>query len=1011
LLSIWVETCLTYNRRSKGESVRVKEAIAISATITAEPLKEFVGFWLSKIGLDADLRFAPYNQVFQSLLDSQGVVASNKAGINVLLVRLEDWGQFANSEQTENQRAHFEKLATEFASALEVAANRTSVPFVVIFCPPSAGFASALGRMELLNEIENGLKAALNGKSSIRVITSCEFLAFYGHQDYYDASGDRLGRVPYKRPFFAALGNYIVRTFHSYKRPPAKVVILDCDDTLWDGVCGERGPSGIVLDEPHLHLQRFMKAQKERGVLLCIVSKNSPEDVEAVFERRAEMPLRRNDFVASRVNWELKSANIHSLAKELQLGLDSFVFVDNNPAETAEVKANCPGVITIALPSSADEIPVFLNHVWAFDKATVTSEDRKRTQMYENNRLRNELQSKATSYADFLANLELVIDVGEVASDDVARAAQLTQRTNQFNLMTRRRTEVEVREMLDRGTHMLKVSVRDRFGDYGLVGIVTHTKKDRGLLVEDFLLSCRVLGKGVEHAMLARLGQIASAQGLEFVEIEYVATAKNQPAHNFLASFDQAYREPTQSGFICQFPSAYANQITFRPASGAPSSESEATESGSVSEGASSRPSGIAPIDYEWVALNSIDCGGVLKTLDETPRTLNSKPSSAVPRTDLERSIVGIWEKVLKISPVGIHDNYFDLGGDSLAAVRIFVQLEAVYNQQFPLVTLFEAPTVAKLAAVIQDDGWKPHWESLVPIKTSGSRPPFYCVHGVGGNILEFMDLSRYMHPEQPLYGVQSIGLKGDRERPNLTVQEMAAHYIQEVQEFQPKGPYYLGGSSFGGLVAYEMARQLTFAGQEVRLVALFDTHGPGYPKFVGARTLVKKKIDRLKYRVQLHWSNYRSTEPNQRLNYIWTKAQRWKKAIAFRMGQRVKNTYQSAHIRIQESFFPKAIRQVKETGHWAAADYVPGEYCGRVTLFRATEQPPGVVPDRMLGWASLVKGGLEIYDTPGHHGTLTRDPRARALAQQLEDTLMKAQSSSNGACIKHEIVAEAHLV
>ncbi len=981
---------------SKGKPSRVSETIAISATFTAEPLQEFITFWLAKAGLEAEVRFAPYNQVFQSLMDSQGLVASNRAGMNVLLVRFEDWDQFAGSDQVEGERARFERLAKEFASALEAVASRATVPFSVFFCPPSAAWASHLERIELLNEIESGLKTILNGKSGIALVTSREFLEFCGQQDYYDASADRLGRIPYKRPCFVALGNYIVRIFHGHKRPPAKVILLDCDDTLWDGVCGERGPSGIVLDEPRRHLQRFMKAQQERGMLLCMVSKNSPEDVEAVFEMRPDMPLRRSDFVASRVNWELKSSNIHSIAKELQLGLDSFVFVDNNPAETAEVKANCPGVVTITLPSVADEIPAFLGHVWAFDKATVTSEDRKRTQMYEGNRLRNELQTKAASYVDFLAGLDLVIDIAEVAYADLARAAQLTQRTNQFNLMTRRRTEAEVRDMLEHGpSRILKVSVRDRFGDYGLVGLITHKKKDRALLVEDFLLSCRVLGKGVEHAMLARLGQLACAEGLEWVEIEYIATAKNQPAYNFLAGFDPVYRQPAQNGFVCQFPSAYASEITFKPANEAPPSDSEAMETGLAKPGATDRGVAVEPIDYEWIALNSMDTSRVLQVLDEMPTGLDGAQPAAPPRTDLERCIAGIWEKVLKVSSVGIHDNYFDLGGDSLAAVQIFVQLEAICNQQLPLVTLFEAPTIAQLATLIQDAGWKPHWESLVPIKASGSRAPFYCVHGVGGNILEFMDLSRYMHVEQPLYGIQAIGLKGDREQPNLTVQDMAAHYIREIQEFQPKGPYYLGGSSFGGLVAYEMARQLSAAGQEVRLLALFDTHGPGYPKFLGARTSIKKKIDRLRYRFQLHWSNYCSTEPQQRLNYVWTKAQRWRRAILFRTGEHAKNVYRSFRMRLGELFFPKAIRQVKQAGHWAAADYVPGAYSGCVTLFRATEQPPGVLADRMLGWGLLVQGGLKIYDTPGHHGTLTRDPRARVLAQQLQDALLKAQSGS----------------
>jgi thioesterase domain-containing protein/acyl carrier protein len=519
---------------------------------------------------------------------------------------------------------------------------------------------------------------------------------------------------------------------------------------------------------------------------------------------------------------------------------------------------------------------------------------------------------------------------------------------------------------------------------------MTYKKKDNALQVEDFLLSCRVLGKGVEHAMLAGLGQAGCAEGVEFVEVAYIATPKNQPARDFLAGFDPAYRMPTQNGFVCRFPSAYAAQTAFNP-SKEPAPAGEAEIKSALVKESDTNPE--AAIDYEWIALNSMDAHRVLQALDAMPRTPDQGRFAAPPRTDLERCIVGIWERVLKVSPIGIHDNYFDLGGDSLAAVRIFVELEEICKQQLPLVTLFEAPTVAQLADILQDAGWQPHWESLVPIKASGSRAPFYCVHGVGGNILEFMDLSRYMHPEQPLYGIQAIGLKGDRGQPNLTVQEMAAHYIREIQEFQPKGPYYLGGTSFGGLIAYEMARQLTAAGQEIALLALFDTYGPGYPKFLAARTSLQKKIERLRYRFQLHWTNFTATEPRRRPAYVWTKAQRWKRAIVFRMRLRANDVRLRIRRRVDEFFFPRAIRRVKEAGHWAAADYVPGEYAGRVTLFRATEQPTGIHADRTLGWGSLVKGGVEIYDTPGHHGTLTREPRARVVSQQLEDALVRAQA------------------
>src|SRR6202035_2874395 len=193
------------------------------------------------------------------------------------------------------------------------------------------------------------------------------------------------------------------------------------------------------------------------------------------------------------------------------------------------------------------------------------------------------------------------------------------------------------------------------------------------------------------------------------------------------------------------------------------------------------------------------------------------------------------------------------------------------------LVTLFEAPTISQLAELLGDSNWKPHWRSLVPLKSSGTRPPFYSVHGVGGNVIEFRDMIRYFHPDQPFYGIQAIGLDGKSCRENLTVEQMARHYIREIRELQPNGPYYLGGSSFGGLVAYEMDRQLWAAGLEVGIVALFDTHGPGYPRTLPTTTIFQRKLDQLRFRASLHWSNLLATKPRHRPQYVWIKAKRCK--------------------------------------------------------------------------------------------------------------------------------------
>lgn len=972
--------------RATGQTPSDPAGIVIAATFTAEPLAESLKFWVQNLNLPVQIEFAPYNHVMQCLLDPGGPFARNKGGMNVVLLRFEDWKRFPKGENKS-----WGDEVRELVAALETAAGRIPSPILVCICPASPQTFSVGQETRSINKAEKDLVAALARSSMIRCVPSSELLRLYPVLDYCDPDADKFGHIPYTPEMFAALGTIIVRNFQSSRQVPFKAIVLDCDNTLWAGLCAENGADGIDIDAPHRALQDFMKVQKNQGVLLNLCSKNNLEDVEAVFDNNQAMVLRRDDIAAWRVNWQAKSENIRSLAEELQLGLDSFVFIDDNPAEIAEVRANCPGVLTLTLPARPDQIPRFLDHVWAFDLFAVTAEDTRRAATYQENQLRKKLQTESLSYADFLAGLALEIHIRELKHGEEARAAQLTQRTNQFNMVTRRCTEPEIKEMIRTGSaRILTAFVRDRLGDYGQVGLIMYGVSGGRILVQNLMLSCRVLGKGVEYALLAHLGQIAKADSLSHVEVLYMPTTKNLPARNFLTSFPLQYREDLEQGFICRFPADFAAAMRFSPEeweppkadSGAPSAKPRITFEASRDQAS-----------FEWIATNFYDARLILEAAQVSATAAAPRPTSfEPPRSELERKIVSIWKRVLAISPIGIHDNYFDLGGDSVQAVRIFVEIKKITGATLPLVTLFESPTVAQLTQLLGDRNWKPHWRSLVPIKTSGARPPFYCVHGVGGNVIEYMDIARYLHQDQPLYGIQAIGLDGKSYRDNPTVEQMAAHYIREIREFQPSGPYYVGGSSFGGLVAYEMARQLHAEGQEIAIVALFDTYGPGYPKLLPTTTVWEQRLNKLRYRTKLHWSNFLATEPVKRPQYVWLKAKRAERAILSKSKLTIGTANQAVRHFLERLFWPDAIRHVAEAGHWAAGGYIPGEYAGTITLFRATEQPLGIYVDRTSGWGSVVKGEIETYDTPGHHGSIVREPRARFLVRQLEDALHKAQ-------------------
>ena len=380
--------------------------LAVAATFTAEPLQDALGFWMRELGQDAVIEFAPYNQVFQELLDPASLLSRNQSGVNIVLLRVEDWLRFDRDDGNGQEiEARLERNARDLIEALQVAAAHSATPYLLALCPASPITLADPSRRSLLQTIEDQITTALAATAGVTLIGPLDF-ALYQVYDYHDPQRDALGHIPYTSLFFATLGTLLARRIHTLKAPPYKVVVLDCDNTLWKGVVGEEGVMGISIPPAFRKLQEFLVELAARGFLICLCSKNEEQDVLAVFEGQPKMHLKRDHLVSWRINWEPKSENLRSLAQELSLGLDSFLFLDDNPVECAEVRANCPEVLTLQLPAE-DEIEHFLNHLWAFDRNKVTLEDRQRTVMYKQNVERNRLQRQSQSFADFLAGLAL----------------------------------------------------------------------------------------------------------------------------------------------------------------------------------------------------------------------------------------------------------------------------------------------------------------------------------------------------------------------------------------------------------------------------------------------------------------------------------------------------------------------------------------------------------------------------------------------------------------------------
>lgn len=414
------------------------------------------------------------------------------------------------------------------------------------------------------------------------------------------------------------------------------------------------------------------------------------------------------------------------------------------------------------------------------------------------------------------------------------------------------------------------------------------------------------------------------------------------------------------------------------------------------------------------------------------------------PRNELEVQITKIWKKVLKVNSIGVEDNFWALGGNSLQAVSLFAEIEKKFGKNLPLATLFQAASVAELASIIRQKNWLAPWDSLVAIQPHGSKPPIFYIHPIGANLLIYRDLAKRLGAEQPVYGLQPRGLDGSC-APLTRIEDMADHYLAQISQIEPNGPYLLAGLSQGGTIAWEISQRLTAQGKEVALLALLDTYGgfesrkvlPPITRLLsvlswaiydfvarqirlplrivdnfiqlgakettskmirGLFRIVGKEIDssqkkinlKLKEELKENIDEYRFHSGN--ISYL----EKWINSFVIFILNKSSKPYYATMFTNSLAFttktsLPKELQKVQEANMQAGKDYIPQVFPGRAILFRATERPPGICFDPKLGWGDMASEGLEIYDVPGSHGSIVKSPvLAKKLKECIEEALEK---------------------
>ena len=544
-----------------GERLR----IALMGAYTLYPFSELLEHFFETEGMECDVWRGEFDNYASEILDPDSEVYRFAPHVVVLMPsehRCKYPGALLDSRQA--QTAEAEHLVNSLLEQVGTLHERTRAEVIVTnFLLPArhdlgAYRSRTLGSVWSYRKWVN-LQLGFNAPPYVH-ICDLEFLAY--RRGGIEARDDRAwfeSKQPCSPSLLVDAAREVVHLTASLRRPPRKVLVLDLDNTLWGGVLAEDGLEGIEIGdtsprgEAFKAFQAYILTLKQRGILLAVCSKNDHAVAAAAFENHPEMVLKLADFAAFKANWEPKSENIRQIAEELNLGIDSLVFVDDNPAEIEIVRQFAPSVATILLGPDPSEYVAQLQDCRFFEARSITAEDAVRTSQYRAESQRKALLASITDLDSYLESLGMEASMSEFTAVDAPRIAQLINKSNQFNLTTRRRTDAAVLALLaDSDYRSFTVRLKDRFGDHGLISIVIGQIAGNAMKIDTWLMSCRVLKRQVEEEVLNELARLAICAGCTRLEGVFIPTPKNEMVRDFYP----------RMGFALQFESEESREFS-----------------------------------------------------------------------------------------------------------------------------------------------------------------------------------------------------------------------------------------------------------------------------------------------------------------------------------------------------------------------------------------------------------------------------------------------------------------
>jgi len=554
-----------------GEVVPVQCQVAVLRSFTVEPLIPVLRAAAAVNGIDLNVQAGDFNSHAQEILDFQSRLYRFEPNLVILAVQTRDVAPELWTGTTDlspkNRASVAARVVQDYRSWVQTFRARSAAHLIIHNLEmPSQAAAGVLdvqdgeGQLATIQGINAALRGVAAESTGVYVLDYDGLVARHGRDRWHDEQKWLTMRMPIAADCLVHLVNEWLRFIHPLAGKICKALVTDLDNTLWGGVIGEDGMTGIKvgLEYPgagYQALQRAMLDLYHRGILLAICSKNNAADAMEVLERHSGMLLRPQHFAAMRINWNDKAQGLREIAAELNIGTDAVAFLDDNPVERERIRAEMPEVTVIELPTDSIGYARSLRECPVFERLALSPEDRERSRLYAEQRQRVDLQHNVASLEDFYCSLAQKVEIAPLTRGTLARIAQLTRKTNQFNLTTHRYSEQEIADLAANSDwRVVGVRVRDRFGDNGLVGVVITHYVGETCEIETFLLSCRVIGRTVETAMLAYLVNEAKTRGANRVQGWFLPTKKNAPAEDFYAKHGFERQQVTNGAALWVIP-------------------------------------------------------------------------------------------------------------------------------------------------------------------------------------------------------------------------------------------------------------------------------------------------------------------------------------------------------------------------------------------------------------------------------------------------------------------------